>query len=74
MPYWLGMALACGPALARGELRKIFDDLEPLSSLGRYLYACYTPNRVRVPKVRVFLDELEKLFNPQPPWERPEAA
>ncbi|MBK7649148.1 MAG: LysR family transcriptional regulator [Betaproteobacteria bacterium] len=61
----------CGPALARGELRTIFDDLEPLSSLGRYLYACYTPNRVRVPKVRVFLEELEKLFTPLPPWEGP---
>lgn len=59
----------CGPALARGTLKSIFDDLEPVSSFGRYLYACYTPNRVRVPKVRVFLAELENIFTPAPPWE-----
>jgi hypothetical protein len=41
-----------------------------LSSFGRHLHACYTPSRVRLPKVRVFLDELEKIFSPLPPWER----
>jgi DNA-binding transcriptional LysR family regulator len=60
----------CGPALARGTLKTVFDDLEPVSSIGRHLYACYTPNRVRVPKVRVFLAELEETFNPVPPWEK----
>ena len=60
----------CGPELARGALRTIFDDLEPVSSMGRYLYACYTPSRVRVPKVRAFLAELENLFDPVPPWDR----
>jgi len=60
----------CGPELARGTLRTIFDDLEPVSSMGRYLYACYTPSRVRVPKVRAFLAELENLFDPIPPWDR----
>ena len=60
----------CGPELARGTLRSIFDDLEPVSSMGRYLYACYTPSRVRVPKVRAFLAELENLFDPVPPWDR----
>lgn len=60
----------CGPELERGTLRTIFDDLEPVSSMGRYLYACYTPSRVRVPKVRAFLAELENLFDPVPPWDR----
>ena len=60
----------CGPELARGTLRTIFDDLEPVSSMGRYLYACYTPSRVRVPKVRAFLAEMENLFDPIPPWDR----
>lgn len=60
----------CGPELGRGTLRTIFDDLEPVSSMGRYLYACYTPSRVRVPKVRAFLAELENLFDPVPPWDR----
>ena len=59
----------CGPALSSGKLKSIFDDLEPVSSFGRYLYACYTPNRVRVPKVRVFLDALDSIFTPAPPWE-----
>jgi DNA-binding transcriptional LysR family regulator len=60
----------CGPELARGTLQSVFDDLEPLSSVGRYLYACYTPSRVRVPKVRAFLAELENMFDPLPPWDR----
>ncbi|MER2539036.1 MAG: LysR family transcriptional regulator [Azonexus sp.] len=59
----------CGPELARGALTTVLDDFELVSSHGRYLYACYTPNRVRVPKVRVFLAELESLFTPAPPWE-----
>lgn len=60
----------CGPALARGTLRAILDPFEPVSDLGRYLYACYMPSRIRVPKVRVFLDELEKMLRPVPPWEQ----
>lgn len=61
----------CGQALACGTLKSVFDDLEPITAFGRHLYACYTPNRVRVPKVRVFLAELERLFIPAPPWEKP---
>lgn len=59
-----------GPEIQRGRLQTVLDDYEPLTGFGRQLYACYTPSRVRLPKVRVFLDELERLFNPQPPWER----
>ena len=59
-----------GPEIQRGRLQTILDDYEPLTGFGRQLYACYTPSRVRLPKVRVFLDELERLFNPQPPWEK----
>src|SRR5574343_984586 len=58
-----------GPEIQNGRLHTILDDYEPLTGFGRQLYACYTPSRVRLPKVRVFLDELERLFNPQPPWE-----
>lgn len=60
----------CAPALADGRLRSLFADYEPVSNFGRHVYACYTPNRVRVAKVRVFLDELAALFSPVPPWER----
>ena len=59
-----------GPEIQHGRLQTVLDDYEPLTGFGRQLYACYTPSRVRLPKVRVFLDELERLFNPQPPWER----
>ncbi len=58
-----------GPEIQRGRLQTVLDDYEPLTGFGRQLYACYTPSRVRLPKVRVFLDELERLFNPQPPRE-----
>lgn len=62
----------CGPALARGALRTVLDAFEPITGFGRYLYVCYMPSRIQVPKVRVFIAELEKTLNPVPPWERPE--
>lgn len=58
-----------GPEIRNGLLQTVLDDYEPLTGFGRQLYACYTPSRVRLPKVRVFLDELERQFNPFPPWE-----
>ena len=61
----------CAQEIARGNLQTIFDDFEPVTNFGRYLHACYTPSRIRAPKVRVFLDELERAFNPLPPWEHP---
>ena len=61
----------CGPALRRGELVTLLDAYEPVSNAGRYLYACYSPSRVRLPKVRVLLEELEACFMPVPPWEQP---
>lgn len=70
--HGLGMlpTYLCGPELARGKLQTVLDDYEPVSSVGRYLYACYTPSRVRVPKVSAFLAELEALFEPVPPWDK----
>ena len=61
----------CGPELARGTLRTVLDPFEPITGLGRYLYVCYMPSRIRVPKVRVFIAELERTLNPVPPWELP---
>lgn len=58
-----------GPEIRRGRLKTVLDDYEPLTGFGRHLYACYTPSRVRLPKVRVFLEELERQFIPNPPWE-----
>ncbi|THF63814.1 LysR family transcriptional regulator [Pseudothauera nasutitermitis] len=60
----------CHRELAAGTLRTVLDDYEPNIVYGRELYACYTPSRVRVPKVRVFLDALLRRFQPVPPWER----
>ena len=61
--------LLAGPEIRRGRLQTILDDYEPLTGFGRQLYACYTPSRVRLPKVRVFLEELERQFTPLPPCE-----
>lgn len=60
----------CGPHIECGRLQIVLPDYEPLTGFGRHIYACYTPSRVRLPKVRVFLDELESRFKPVPPWEK----
>lgn len=60
----------CAGDLAAGRLQAVLTDYEPVTRFGSHVHACYTPSRVRVPKVRVFLDELEREFNPVPPWER----
>lgn len=60
----------CGADLASGALKLVLDDFEPVVSFGRYIYACYTPSRVRAPKVAVFLAELERMLSPVPPWAR----
>ncbi|THF61243.1 LysR family transcriptional regulator [Pseudothauera rhizosphaerae] len=60
----------CHRELAAGSLLTVLDGHEPDIVYGRELYACYTPSRVRVPKVRVFLDALMRRFQPLPPWER----
>lgn len=60
----------CGADLASGALKVVLDDFEPIVSFGRDIYACYTPSRVRAPKVAVFLAELERMLSPAPPWAR----
>jgi DNA-binding transcriptional LysR family regulator len=60
----------CADDLAQGRLQAVLTDYQPVTRFGSHVHACYTPSRVRVPKVRVFLDELEREFNPVPPWER----
>lgn len=60
----------CAADLAAGRLQAVLTDYEPVTRFGSHVHACYTPSRVRVPKVRVFLDALEREFNPLPPWER----
>jgi DNA-binding transcriptional LysR family regulator len=64
----------CHRELAAGALATVLDDHEPNIVFGRELYACFTPSRARVPKVRVFLDALFERFQPVPPWERRERA
>lgn len=59
----------CGPEVRSGRLRIVLDGYEPQTGFGRHIHACYTPSRVRLPKVRIFLDELERLLTPVPPWE-----
>ncbi len=56
--------------VAAGRLRPVLPELQPITPHGNAIYACYTPSRVRSPKVRVLLDALRTLFEPVPPWER----
>ena len=42
----------CAPALADGRLIRVLPDHEPQVRFGRHLYACYTPSRIRLPKVK----------------------
>ena len=60
----------CHRELAAGSLCAVLDGYEPDVVFGRDLYACYTPSRVSLPKLRVFLDALLRHFQPLPPWER----
>lgn len=60
----------CHRELADARLVTVLDGYEPNVVFGRELYACFTPSRVRVPKVRVFLDALVRRFEPVAPWER----
>lgn len=60
----------CGAELARGNLKPILPGYAAVSTFGRHVYACYPPSRVQLPKLRVFLQALERHFNPVPPWER----
>ena len=56
------------PLIAAGQLRAVLPGYDVHTRFGRQLYACYTPSRVRVPKVRVLLDALIERFEPVPPW------
>lgn len=58
------------PLIAAGQLRAVLPGYDVHTRFGRQLYACYTPSRVRVPKVRVLLDALIERFEPVPPWAR----
>lgn len=58
------------PALADGRLCSVLPGYTPQTRFGETVYACYTPSRARVPKVRVLLDALAAQFEPVPPWER----
>ena len=52
----------CGDAIKEGLLQAVLSDYTPHLNFGQYLYACYSPSRVRVPKVQIFLSEIEHLF------------
>ena len=62
------------PHVAAGRLCPVLPGYQAHTPFGDHVYACYTPSRVRVPKVRVLLDALAAQFEPVPPWERLAAA
>lgn len=69
-----GLGLAIIPAylatahVRAGRLEQVLSDWASHTQFGSHLYACYTPSRVRIAKVRVMLQALEDLLEPQPPW------
>jgi len=56
--------------VAAGRLQAVLPQVQPVPPHGNAIYACYTPSRVRSPKVRVLLDALRERFEPLPPWQR----
>lgn len=58
------------PHLAARRLTAVLPALRPVTRYGDAIYACYTPSRVRSPKVRVLLEALRASFEPVPPWQR----
>ena len=70
----LGLAILpaylAAPHVAAGRLQRVLPQVQPITPHGNAIYACYTPSRVRSPKVRVLLDALRERFEPAPPWER----
>lgn len=57
------------PHVAAGRLAAVLPELRPITPYGNAIYACYTPSRVRSPKVRVLFDALHARFEPVPPWQ-----
>ena len=58
------------PYIAQQRLHAVLPGHDVHTRFGRHLYACYTPSRVRVPKVRVVLDALIAQFAAGAPWGR----
>jgi len=56
--------------VAAGRLQRVLPQVQPITPHGNAIYACYTPSRVRSPKVRVLLEALRAQFEPVPPWVR----
>ncbi len=58
------------PLLREDRLVPVLPDHVSHTQFGSHLYACYTPSRVRIAKVRVMLQALSELLEPLPPWAR----
>ena len=58
------------PHLRDGRLVQVLPEFKTHTQFGSHLYACYTPSRVRIAKVRVMLQALTELLEPVPPWAR----
>ena len=63
-------AYLAAPHVVAGRLQRVLPQVQAITPHGNAIYACYTPSRVRSPKVRVLLDALHARFEPVPPWER----
>ena len=70
----LGIAIVpmylANPLVRAGRLVAVLPEFVSHTQFGSHLYACYTPSRVRIAKVRVMLQALTELLEPVPPWMR----
>ena len=70
----LGIAIVpmylANPLVRAGRLVAVLPEFVSHTQFGSHLYACYTPSRVRIAKVRVMLQALTELLEPVPPWAR----
>ena len=70
----LGIAIVpmylANPLVRAGRLVAVLPEFVSHTQFGSHLYACYTPSRVRIAKVRVMLQALTELLEPMPPWAR----
>jgi DNA-binding transcriptional LysR family regulator len=58
-----------GPELSTGRLVQILSEYEPISKFGSHVVAAFHPDRHLLPKVRVFIEHLQKSYGRIPYWE-----
>lgn len=61
-----------GPELAAGRLARVLPDYEGSRNIA--VHALYPSKRFLPAKVRLFIDYLVSIYQPSPPWEKPDSG